>query len=549
MRIEKRDNGIYTKALSEMEAYLLNIIKRFFEKTNIELWESREAIIIETIRRAKEEIALESGVITSVNGQVGEVVLDAYDVNAEPIINKNTAFNKNFGDTSNTVCEGNDPRLSREDLYNKEEIDKIVDNIKKLSAGIKFNIHKSEWVSDGEIYTAILNHNLNLNLECLNIKFYKDNESLNLDYKVRSNNSILIYSDEVSDITIAIRQAIVSNVAIPTDIREQIDSNTTNLEIYRDTINNNSLDITRIGNFLEEFKINSDENLKTVLEMIKVNTANIETKSNINHTHTIENISDLNIDDIFKKDFGNISDVKDFTVQIKKGTKQDIRLYKGPIGEIIYDKTNKTLVLQDGETFGGVGISNENHRHSYLDISDIPEVDFSKFYTKLETYNKSEVDNLFSSIEIIDSYTKNETNIKLKEIDDLTFIKPPVEEEGYEGNIAYKINHIKNNLKDLDRNAPHFLTFNIIESDWVLDAASNIYTYNLNHNENLPIDALNLEFYIENSKFIFDYEFIDKNNIKIYSKMQTPLKIIVRTIFGIRVDIVSDEFSETGGLL
>ena len=30
----------------------------------------------------------------------------------EPVFAKNTAFNKDFGDSAETVCEGNDPRLS-----------------------------------------------------------------------------------------------------------------------------------------------------------------------------------------------------------------------------------------------------------------------------------------------------------------------------------------------------------------------------------------------------------------------------------------------------
>lgn len=38
----------------------------------------------------------------------------ANDVGAEPAFSKNTAFNKNFGQTAGTVCEGNDSRLSND---------------------------------------------------------------------------------------------------------------------------------------------------------------------------------------------------------------------------------------------------------------------------------------------------------------------------------------------------------------------------------------------------------------------------------------------------
>ena len=42
----------------------------------------------------------------------GDITLTASDVGAEPAFTKNTAFNKNFGTTSGTVCQGNDSRLS-----------------------------------------------------------------------------------------------------------------------------------------------------------------------------------------------------------------------------------------------------------------------------------------------------------------------------------------------------------------------------------------------------------------------------------------------------
>lgn len=52
------------------------------------------------------------GAVDSVNGQTGAVVLDASDVGAEPAFEKKSAFNKDFGTTEGTVCQGNDSRLS-----------------------------------------------------------------------------------------------------------------------------------------------------------------------------------------------------------------------------------------------------------------------------------------------------------------------------------------------------------------------------------------------------------------------------------------------------
>lgn len=49
--------------------------------------------------------------VTSVAGKTGTVILSAEDVGAEPAFTKNTAFNKNFGTTSDTVAQGNDSRI------------------------------------------------------------------------------------------------------------------------------------------------------------------------------------------------------------------------------------------------------------------------------------------------------------------------------------------------------------------------------------------------------------------------------------------------------
>ena len=57
-------------------------------------------------------IQIASGAVQSVNGQTGVVNLTYSDVGAEQAFTKNTAFNKNFGTTSNTVTEGNDSRIN-----------------------------------------------------------------------------------------------------------------------------------------------------------------------------------------------------------------------------------------------------------------------------------------------------------------------------------------------------------------------------------------------------------------------------------------------------
>ena len=56
MRTNKKEEGIYTKELDEMDKYLLNIFKRYFEGDNNFLEESVESIITEAVRRSKKEI-------------------------------------------------------------------------------------------------------------------------------------------------------------------------------------------------------------------------------------------------------------------------------------------------------------------------------------------------------------------------------------------------------------------------------------------------------------------------------------------------------------
>lgn len=114
MNIHEKRKGIYVKAPNEIEQYLINIIQRYFETDEKRIIGSRENIIQESIRRIKNEISLTPSeyYVTSVNGKTGAVQVTPEDFGAEPKIQRNTAFNKDFGDVEGTVCEGNDPRLS-----------------------------------------------------------------------------------------------------------------------------------------------------------------------------------------------------------------------------------------------------------------------------------------------------------------------------------------------------------------------------------------------------------------------------------------------------
>lgn len=98
----------------------------------------------------KADSALQEAPVTSVNGKTGAVTVTPSSIGAEPSFTKNTAFNKNFGTSAGTVCEGNDSRLSNarpasdvyawaksatKPSYTKAEVGLgNVDNVKQYSA-------------------------------------------------------------------------------------------------------------------------------------------------------------------------------------------------------------------------------------------------------------------------------------------------------------------------------------------------------------------------------------------------------------------------------
>lgn len=114
MRIGKKDNAIYTKELDEMEKYFLNMFKRFIENNDGFLDKSVESVITEAVRRAKKEIVFQTSAgVLSVNNMSGVVKLTLGELGGEPKIEvKYSGFNRPFGAKENTVCEGDDPRLS-----------------------------------------------------------------------------------------------------------------------------------------------------------------------------------------------------------------------------------------------------------------------------------------------------------------------------------------------------------------------------------------------------------------------------------------------------
>lgn len=118
MRIQALENNIFIKSLDNVDSHLVNIISRYFNDDANYIRTNAESIIDEAIRRVKEDLndSIKTpsigNSVTSVNKMTGDVILDYSNVGAEKEFAKKTAFNKNFGTTNGTVCEGDDIRLS-----------------------------------------------------------------------------------------------------------------------------------------------------------------------------------------------------------------------------------------------------------------------------------------------------------------------------------------------------------------------------------------------------------------------------------------------------
>lgn len=153
MRIEQRENNVYTKSLDKVESHLVKTVNRFFETSKDSIDYNIEHIIQEAVDRAKQEILIDINPlnnVTSVNGEKGDVLITADSINAENKFEKNSAFNKNFGNTTNTVCEGDDPRLYDErtpishnhsEYIKREDVDKYI-ALYLESKGISFKVGK-----------------------------------------------------------------------------------------------------------------------------------------------------------------------------------------------------------------------------------------------------------------------------------------------------------------------------------------------------------------------------------------------------------------------
>lgn len=134
MRMEELSDGRYVKSTDQVERYLLGLIEKYCQSSDVASPSSREYIIKKAVERMKEEISFDNMGVFSITLQDGEkrtgaVTITIEDLGGEPAISpKLSAFNVAFGTEQNTACEGNDPRLSdaRKPLAHEHEISDVV---------------------------------------------------------------------------------------------------------------------------------------------------------------------------------------------------------------------------------------------------------------------------------------------------------------------------------------------------------------------------------------------------------------------------------------
>lgn len=128
MSLKEHEDNQYTKEKDEVEKYLLRIIQRYFDIENNYTKESIEAIIVESLTRFKQIVIKEKGFLFSLNQRTGHLNLTIRDFGGEYAFDKNSAFNKDFGKESDTICEGDDIRLEnpREPLEHVHEIADVI---------------------------------------------------------------------------------------------------------------------------------------------------------------------------------------------------------------------------------------------------------------------------------------------------------------------------------------------------------------------------------------------------------------------------------------
>lgn len=162
MEFKEDKNNYYSKELNNLDRYLLRIVKRYFDLEEINNTASINAIITEAIARYKASIVYEQSLVAILNNKFGIVNININDLNGEKVFEKGTAFNKNFGNTKDTICIGNDNRLydkrkpteHHHKITDVTDLTKTLDDIKKELSKYDYHLHTNMEILNKLKYTG-----------------------------------------------------------------------------------------------------------------------------------------------------------------------------------------------------------------------------------------------------------------------------------------------------------------------------------------------------------------------------------------------------------
>lgn len=258
--VSEHNEFISTKQNNEVEDYLIRIIKRYFEIHEDYTRNEMEAIVQESFTRLKRWMLRHRQFIFSLNQETGHLVLDISFFNGEPeITEKKTAFNKDFGEEEDTVCEGNDPRLydmriPLKHTHNLSDIPGLRDVIGLLNETRFPDIHGHNNLS---VLNCITYTGSNMLIDLImieevlnNIEDYRNRLQEKGNYALFEHNKYL----REYDLKLGIVQEYFENIA--TDITQRALSWTEDAEIYiNQTIKPDPI-LEPIGAFKQAYMLN-----------------------------------------------------------------------------------------------------------------------------------------------------------------------------------------------------------------------------------------------------------------------------------------------------
>lgn len=294
MRMEELSNSMYIKRTDSVEAYLLNVIQEYFKGNGAASTSSKEFIIQQVVRKVKEELDFEGvGVlsITLPDGQkrVGDVTITLEDLNGEPaIVPKNTAFNVNFGDTQNTACEGNDPRLSdaRKPLPHEHEISDIIglEGILSTITGKIERVGNLQHEHTNKNVLDILTYTGDKNSIDLAILDNLEDDIKELVEKIKQD--IISYKEEINNKSTEVEQKV-------TQLKEEIN----NVQKYIEDKNKEYYELSK--KFTDEKITEVNENIQKILNDYTKKTELNNLISLVNDSYTLAGTMEIKVKDIF----------------------------------------------------------------------------------------------------------------------------------------------------------------------------------------------------------------------------------------------------------